>query len=322
MPTLTLSHEAPLELIRQHPGLALELARAMTDVPLPGQVSISLAPTDLSQIAPVQFLADSVVVITDEVSGEPLLAIVVESQGRDDPTKQFSWPIYVTVVRKVAGCKRAILLVVCPDPGEAAKCRRVISTGHPGFDLWPIVIDPHNTPDLAGASPYLILFLATMHAIDTETEPGVRQVLAAIRDAATAVADRQALVTIILKTASDAARTLMETMMTMTEWKDDFVEGFVNEGIRKGILEGIEQGLEQGLQQGIEQGLQQGIEQGLQQGIAKAKAEDVLKVLDARHIELTRRQREAVSSCTDLAMLGLWFDRALTASVADDIFRS
>jgi hypothetical protein len=258
--------------------------RAMTDVPLPGQVAISLAPTDMSQVVPVQFLADSVVVITDEVSGEPLLAIVVESQGRDDPTKQFSWPIYVTVVRKVAGCKRAILLVVCPDPHEATKCRRLISTGHPGFDLRPIVIDPLDLPDLEGASPYLVIFLATMHAIDLETEPGTRQVLAAIRDAAAVVADRKALVTIILKTGSDAARTLLETMMTMTEWKDDFVEGFVNEGI------------------------------------AKARAEDVLKILDARHIELTTQQREEVSTSTDLAMLGLWFDRALTAAVAADVF--
>ena len=308
MPTLTLSHEAPLELIRQHPGLALELVRAMTDVPLPEQISISLAPTDMSQVVPVQFLADSVVVITDGVTGEPLLAIVVESQGRDDPTKQFSWPIYVTVVRKVAGCKRAILLVVCPDPHEAAKCRRVISNGHPGFDLRPIIIDPLSTPDLDGAGPYLVIFLAAMHAIDLETEPGSRQVLAAICDATTTVADRKALVTIILKSASDAARTLLETMMTMTEWKDDFVEGFVNEGIRKGILEGIEQGMEQGRQQGMEH------------GIAKARAEDVLKILDARHIELTRQQREEVSACTDLAMLGLWFDRALTATVTAEIF--
>jgi hypothetical protein len=316
MPTLTLSHEAPLELIRQHPGLALELVRAMTDVPLPSQVSVSFAPTDMSQVVPVQFLADSVVVITDEVSGEPVLAIVVESQGRDDPTKQFSWPIYVTVVRKVANCKRAILLVVCPDPDEAAKCRRVINTGHPGFDLWPIVIDPLNTPDLAGASPYLVIFLATMHAIDIETEPGTRQVLTAIRDAAAAVADRKTLIAIILKTASDAARTLLETMMTTTEWKDAFVEGFVNEGIRKGMLEGIEQGI----QQGKEQGIQQGKEQGIQEGIAKGRAEDVLKILDARHIELTPRRRGEVAACTDLALLGLWFDRALAATTVGDVF--
>lgn len=284
----------------------------MTDMPLPEQVSISHAPTDMTQVVPGQFLADSVVVITDEISGAPLLAIVVESQGRDDPTKQFSWPIYVTVVRKVAGCKRAVLLVVCPDPVEAARCRRLISTGHPGFDLRPIVIDPHNTPDLEGASPYLVIFLATMHAIDLETERGTRQVLAAVRDATATVADRTTLVTIILKTASDAARTLLETMMSMTEWKDDFVEGFVNEGIRKGILEGIEQG--------ITQGLEQGLTQGLEQGLAKARAEDVLKILDARHIELTSRQREEVATSTDLALLGLWFDRALTATAAADVF--
>ena len=35
MPTLTVTHEAPLELIRQHPGLAVDLVRAMTGVPIP-----------------------------------------------------------------------------------------------------------------------------------------------------------------------------------------------------------------------------------------------------------------------------------------------
>jgi hypothetical protein len=58
MPTLTVTHEAPLELIRQHPSLAAELVRATLSIRL----------------------------------------------GRADFDKQYSWPAYVTNVRRAAKC--------------------------------------------------------------------------------------------------------------------------------------------------------------------------------------------------------------------------
>src|ERR1700677_1515799 len=147
MPSVT--HEAPIELIRQHPDLAVELLRSMSDVDVPSEIAVSLGPTDLSEVVPVKFLADAVVIVADKATGEPALAIIIEPQGRDGPAKEFSWPVYLTVVRRHLRCRRAFLLVICPDPDEAKKCRRVISTGHPGFDLAPEVIDllnPHRRP--------------------------------------------------------------------------------------------------------------------------------------------------------------------------------
>ena len=87
-------------------------------------------------------------------------------------------------------------------------------------------------------------------------------------------------------------------MMTTMEWKSDFIEGFVQEG------------------------LQQGLQEGLQQGQVKAKAEVVLKIIDARGIDMTAEQREQVSSCTDIAQLDEWLDSALAAATAADIFKS
>ena len=95
-------------------------------------------------------------------------------------------------------------------------------------------------------------------------------------------------------------------MMTTMEWKSDFIEGFVQEGLQKGM----------------QQGLQKGMQQGLQQGEAKGKSEDVLKIIDSRAINVTAAQREQVTSCTDIAQLDEWFDSALTAETAADIFKS
>ena len=59
--------------------------------------------------------------------------------------------------------------MLCPDPAEAAKCRQLIRTGHPGFDLVPIVIDSGGTarPRRHGG-PYLTVFAASMGGIDME----------------------------------------------------------------------------------------------------------------------------------------------------------
>jgi len=133
-----------------------------------------------------------------------------------------------------------------------------------------------------------------MGAMNLDEDQGARAFLTAVRESTTSVADRKRLSTIMLNLASDAARRRLETMMTTMEWKSDFIEGFV----------------------------WQGMEQGIEQGAAQAKSEDVLKIIDARAIDATAEQREQVSSCTDIAQLDEWFDSALTADTAGDIFKT
>jgi hypothetical protein len=126
----------------------------MTDVSVPTDPStVRLGPNDMNNVVPTEFTADSVVVVSDAATGEPALIVIIEPQGRDDPTKQYSWPAYITNARRAARCPRAILLVICPDPAEAEKCRRIIHSGHPEFDLRPIVIDPLHTPTRKEPAP-------------------------------------------------------------------------------------------------------------------------------------------------------------------------
>jgi hypothetical protein len=69
-------------------------------------------------------------------------------------------------------------------------------------------------------------------------------------------------------------------------------------------------------------GVEQGIEQGRTAGLAEAKASDILKIMDARNLKTSEEQREQVMASTDLGRLDLWFDRALTADSAEEVFRS
>jgi|ERR1017187_1982466 hypothetical protein len=289
----SIPHEGPLDLVRQHPELAVELVQGIAGITLPSRVAVSLAPTDMSAVVPVQYLADMVVLISDAATGEPVLAVIIEPQLRDSETKRYSWPVYVTTARRVAQCPAAALVVLCPDPAEAAKCRQLIRTGHPGFDLAPIVIDSGGPPRRDGAGgPYLTVFAASMGGINMESEPGARRVLDAMASAEVGEADRLRMTTIILRLASDAARQILEAMMTTSEYEKTFVERIHDQGIAEGQA----------------------------RGEAKGKAEAVLKLLDARHLAPSKEQRQRVTSCTDAAQLDLWFDRAITVSTAAEVF--
>jgi hypothetical protein len=305
MPNLTVTHEAPLELIRQHPALAVELMRAFTGLTVPDQADIRLGPNSLNAVVPTEFTADAVVIVSDPASGAPQVVIIVEPQGRDDETKRYAWPSYLANVRSATKCPTAILIVVCPDAREATKCRQVIAMGHPGWDLWPIVIDPQHAPAADGASPYLTLFLACLAALDM-VEPAVaRRVLQAIRDTGASDADQRKLVTIILKRASDAARQTLEDLMTATEWKDDWLESFT----------------EKGRVEGEAKGEAKGEARGEAKGAVSAKVTAIMKVLSVRDLHPTKKQLSQLAACTDLATLDRWFDRSLTAASAAEVFK-
>jgi hypothetical protein len=287
MPSIT--HEGPLELVRQHPEIALELIQGTAGVTLPEQAAVSLAPTDMSAVIPVQYLADMVVLISDQATGDPVLAVIIEPQLRDAEAKRFSWPVYVTTARQVSKSPAAVLIVLCPDPAEAAKCRQLIRTGHPGFDLAPIVIDSSGPPGRDGAGgPYLTVFAASMGGIDLESEAGARRVLDAIASTEVSDADRSRLMTIILRLAGDAARQILEAMMTTSEYE-------------KTLAERIH-------------------DQGMAEGEAKGEAKALLRLLAARGLALSEAQRNQVVSCTDPADLDLWFDRAVTAGTVAEVF--
>ena len=121
-----------------------------------------------------------------------------------------------------------------------------------------------------------------------ESESGAHRVLDAIASPSVTDTDRLRMTTIILNLASDAARQILEAMMTTSEYEKTFVERIHD--------------------------------QGLAEGEARGKAEAVLRLLDARHLAPSQEQRQRVTSCADSVQLDLWFDRAITAGTAAEVF--
>jgi hypothetical protein len=293
----SLEHEAPLEVIRQQPDVVADLLRrVLPQFPLPARVTGALGSADMSQVAPAQYFADMVVVLSDQQTNKPVLAVVIEPQGRDRKTKKVSWPVYLTTAIKANKVPRAILVVICWDPREAARCRRVISTGHPGFDLYPIVVDPRTFPSWEDAGPYLTILAGAAKAIDLGTPSGRDAILAAIEQTGASHADTAALTTIILGVADAAARRELEALMASPKFRSTFVDGLLQQGEEKGL------------------------EKGREEGAVNSKIEDLIKVIKARGLELTKAQLNLVTSCADLSQLATWFDHALDAKTTDEIF--
>jgi hypothetical protein len=126
--------------------------------------------TDATNVVPDEFKADMVTVIRDKVTGDPLLLVVVEPQGREDEAKKFAWPAYLANLRAAHKCESAVLIVICWKAAEAEKCRAAIPMGHPGYVLVPIVMGPGDGEDLNGTTPRLTVLAGSMGAIDLETE--------------------------------------------------------------------------------------------------------------------------------------------------------
>ncbi|MBO0822588.1 MAG: hypothetical protein J2P27_01865 [Actinobacteria bacterium] len=277
-------HEAPLELLRRAPLLAGELLRA-SGVPVPVGATTTAAPGDVSS-APVELRADGVFLVDD---GESKLAIVAESQTKPDPLKRWVWPAYLALAR-AEHRRPAVLVVFCPGPRRDTGpwARQLIKTGHPGFDLAPIVIDatttPPPNPESPAAADMAVLGCLT-GAIDLDSAAGRHHVLGLVRAARLEADKLKTYTDLIRAAASPAARLPLETLMTTT-YKDDWTDRFEAKGR---------------------------MEQGAQM---------VLRIFAARDIAVTDDIRDRVLACADLDQLQAWADKAATATSLSDVFPS
>ena len=291
MPGIT--HEAPIELLRHNPLLAAALLEG-SGVSLPtGEVAVMVA-GDLSSALPAELRADAVIVLGgDRPSGRTAgtrLAVVVESQTAPDAGKRRVWPAYLALARAQHDCP-AVLVVICPSPATGRWARQPIRTGHPGFDLAPLVIDADTTPaldapGLAGVAPELAILGDLTGAVDLEQEAAQRLVLETIV-AAKLDEDRLETYTHLIRVATpEAARPGLEALMSTT-FKDEFIDRIKAEGKAEGKTE--------------------------------STAAMLLRLLAVQGLRVPASVRDRVLSCSDLSQLEAWADKAMTASTLEDV---
>ncbi|MFJ7131460.1 hypothetical protein [Streptomyces fungicidicus] len=60
--------------------------------------------------------------------------------------------------------------------------------------------------------------------------------------------------------------------------------------------------------------------EGFREGRAAGKAEQLLRLMERRGFSPLEETRQRVTTCTDMPLLDLWFDRAIDATTLDEIF--
>ncbi|MEU3898191.1 hypothetical protein [Streptomyces sp. NPDC045251] len=72
--------------------------------------------------------------------------------------------------------------------------------------------------------------------------------------------------------------------------------------------------------EGRAEGLAEGRAEGLAEGLAEGRAEGILLVLDRHGVEMSEEERARIAGCTDMAVLDVWFTRAIAATSAAEVF--
>jgi hypothetical protein len=281
-------HEAPLELLRRNPLLAAALVSA-AGIDIPAEATAEQADSNLTSCLPTELRADAVTVI--KAQGVKLAVVTEVQRASPKKAKRRAWPAYVALASVEHQCE-AVLIVIASSRAVARACARPVLTGHPGFDLVPVVIGPDFAP--ADAAPGLaeaeLLVLSVLtKALDLsqrDTQVTVLQTIARLDE------HRRATYTRLVRiAASPPERRALEELMT-TVFKDDFVDGLLAEGKAEGLAEGQAQG----------------------------EARMLLRVLAARGLQVPDDVRQRILSCADQSQLAVWGERAATATGLEDLF--
>ncbi|MGH3930044.1 MAG: hypothetical protein ACRDTF_08725 [Pseudonocardiaceae bacterium] len=281
-------HEALVELFRHRPSLVADLLAGVLGMDLPAYEGARVEAAECVDLAPAEYRADAVVVLTG--GGGPVLAVVVEVQLTRDRGKWWSWPVYVALVRARLRCP-AVLLVVCVDAGVAAWAATPIELGNPGALLPPSVVGPERIPVITqgGGTPEVVVLSAMAHG----GEPDGSGVLKVLVGALASVEVEHAVLyaELVLAALPAAARRHLEALMSTHtyEYLSEYAQKFVTQGKAEGMAEG--------------------------------EASAVLAFLEARGIEVPGSARARIRKCRDLDQLDAWVRRAATADTVDDLFR-
>ncbi|MFI1252034.1 hypothetical protein ACH4TY_35845 [Streptomyces anulatus] len=63
----------------------------------------------------------------------------------------------------------------------------------------------------------------------------------------------------------------------------------------------------------------EGRDEGRVEGRVEGRAEDILRILAVRGVTVPDEARQRITACKDLAVLDVWFERAVTATTADAV---
>jgi hypothetical protein len=303
--SLSIQHEAPLEVCDRHPRVVASLLTLLLSEELPRYDELRMEPADFTQTVAKEYRADRALVFLR--SKRPVLAVIIEVQRRRDERKRRAWPVYTAALYSRLGCP-TYLLVVTLDEATARWAREPIAGFQPGSRFAPLVVARADVPAVrsleeARANMPLALFSALLHV---GTEGGEHVAYYAVRA--------------LYESSPESER------LDRTIWMLGLVGGIVGRAKFKQIerLVMIEPSTKiiPRLQIIRDRAIAKGLAKGLAKGILEGEARALLKLLAVRGLSVTEAQRRQVMACRDPEQLEAWIERAATAGSAAAVLGS
>lgn len=288
---VTYQHEIPLRLLQANPKLATELYCGLLGERLPEYTDIQVGSEALTRCdRPLERNCDNLEVF---LSGdEPVFALIFEVQRAEDPEKLYTWPDYLISARSRLRCPVA-LVVICTDEKTARWVRHGVDTGHPGFVLIPLVIDPGQIPvitdpERAGESIEMAIYSLMAHGEGPDGEAIMRAYYAAVPNLD---ANLQVKYTrYALNALSERARQRLEAiiMSDETPYGGNLLDRVEARGKAEGTLTGERNAL--------------------------------FLILEARGFAVADETKTQIESCDDLVQIQQWVVRAVNAGKLEEVF--
>ncbi|WP_028812378.1 hypothetical protein [Streptomyces flavidovirens] len=275
---------------QEDPGVFSRTFRALR-LPFDDPVAVTLLPTDLTESRPLERRVDTLLRF-DTADPDSGFLLAVEAQGKKDLGKPASWTYYLAYLYAKYGIP-PLLLVVCQDKNTAAWAAEPVDIGPPqwpALTMRPLVLGPHNVPAITDpVTACRDIPLAALAAITHGKDPDAGAILKALAAALKTVDEDTASIYIELTEqglgtapAADIWRDLMAVDLS-------FFRSQTAERLRG-------------------------------EGRAEGRAEDILKLLSKRGVAVPDDTRDRITACTDPDTLSVWFDRAITATSAEELF--
>jgi hypothetical protein len=300
-------------IFRDHPEVIDQTFRVL-DFTFPETKATSVISTDVTEIRPIERRVDTVMKV--EAKDERSFILVFEAQRKVDADKLASWPYYLAYLHDKHRLP-VLLIVVCQDHATAKWASAPIMMSvedWPSMRVQPLVVGPHNIPAPQGPIDQAGILLGVLAAIAHAREPGIDGILKLM---ATALKGTDA------STRSDLGMFIqlgVQGLPAEQTWRGLMMWDIETLRTSEVFREILDEHDEQVAAASRAQGEAEGRAQGEAEGAAKAKAENILSLLAGRDIQLTDAERNRVETCRDLGTLDRWFDAAISAASADDLF--
>ncbi|MEV6361501.1 hypothetical protein [Nocardia asteroides] len=286
---VTSSHEA-MHRIFQHDAAAIAHAFTVLKLPFSKPTAVEQVSVDLTETAPVERRADTVLDIT---TVDDRFLMVVEAQSAPDDSRPDAWSYYVSFLRNKYGLP-VILVVICHDHVTARWASAPMRLGHAFWTtitLRPLVLGPHNVPAITDPATVVEdLPLAALSAVTHAREADIGAILKAIVAGLRRMGGNETTEFYVELIEQGISHT--EAAETWRKYMATDLSFFRSESAQKLRA----------------------------QGRVEGRAEDVLLILRHRGVAVADDAVDRIRTCQDERQLATWLRMALDVSSTGELF--